>query len=206
MKKQFSKNIFSKPHGFTLIELLVVVAIIAILAAMLLPALSKARERARISVCMSNLKQIGIAMMCYLQDNNNYFPPNQPASGGWWTQKIGAYFKKSEVDVYLRCPSKQKTEIYGWSYGFNSLMELKNLAVVERRKPYPSKNAYIIDFQQRGFWDWHNPKYHNPDVDPSYSAYRHNDGINMLFLDGHIEWHSRTYVLGNLSNLFWIGY
>jgi prepilin-type N-terminal cleavage/methylation domain-containing protein/prepilin-type processing-associated H-X9-DG protein len=76
--------------GFTLIELLVVIAIIAILAAILFPVFAKARAQARKTVCLSNMKQIGLGLMMYVQDYDEKLPPFRQVPDGswWWTAKM----------------------------------------------------------------------------------------------------------------------
>jgi prepilin-type N-terminal cleavage/methylation domain-containing protein len=127
-----------RQSGFTLIELLVVIAIIAILAAILFPVFARARENARRASCMSNVKQMGLGVMMYVQDYDEKYPPSyiSPAPGPspdgqgssvwstslWvWQQLIYPYTKSSQI---YRCPSSSYTgsALFVGNYGANSLM------------------------------------------------------------------------------------
>lgn len=104
-----SSEKFRRRRGFTLIELLVAIAIIAVLAAMLLPSLAAAKKRAQQIACVSNLKQIGTAMHIYVDDNNDYFPmASDGGSVNIWTKEISAYLPiqgtNTENAVFV-CPS-----------------------------------------------------------------------------------------------------
>jgi prepilin-type N-terminal cleavage/methylation domain-containing protein/prepilin-type processing-associated H-X9-DG protein len=121
--------------GFTLIELLVVIAIIAILAAILFPVFAQAREKARAIACVSNEKQVGLAILQYVQDYDERFPSganngaNNPAAlpiavGNGWAGGLNPYIKSAGL---LKCPDDNTTPVTGGtetfypiSYGFNS--------------------------------------------------------------------------------------
>lgn len=119
-----------RKQAFTLIELLVVIAIIAILAAILFPVFARAREKARQTSCLSNLKQLSLGLRMYIQDYDERFPTyrwgegrnNNPNSCTWWG---GIYPYVKNTQIYA-CPSSPRQGTHTWSVWINANPNFNN--------------------------------------------------------------------------------
>ena len=207
------------PHrhqtAFTLIELLVVVAIIAILAAIAMPAYSGMMAGSKSSKCLSNMRQIGVAMIGYTAENNGMFPAD-PTGENSWAKYLGAYFPTRDgadignvKDGVFRCPAETNLPPSGFQNsvnhyiatyaifkGNNQQSGANRLVAVQN----PSQTLLMVDGRlnpaNNSGYNCNTACTHNAynsdcgQSDPTKTtgvAFRHkNSAMNVLYVDGHV--------------------
>jgi prepilin-type N-terminal cleavage/methylation domain-containing protein len=164
-------------QAFTLVELLVVLAVIGLLAALLLPGISSATERARSIACLSNLKQVGIALRLYLDESQERFPVMQnggrnlpPLPGTGVREVLGG--KLGNIRV-LKCPSDREKwyEETGSSYFWNFLLNGQPAAALKVMGLSVKENGTAVFSDQAGF----------------HAALGAGKGKNHLYADGAVK-------------------
>ena len=199
-----------RKEKFTLIELLVVVAIIGILASLLLPSMSKARESGKRAVCKSNLHQIGVAIHNYADANNDKIPDNYGNSGAHWrftvlenggslATKFGKLVEQGVMDFSeaLYCPSNKwdnSTVINPYNNGLD-LSYKYNAEVWENKSTFVNVN-YEWRKGDMSPLTLNTAEYNEPIVSDMFFSsngkfavdYFHVDGFNVLYIDGSVKW------------------
>lgn len=188
-------------HGFTLIELLVVIAIIAVLASMLLPALSRARESARSTQCLSQMRQLGLGVRLYVDDNADTFPRSQHSAFANeelpWERSIApqlgsgiATWTNLLKGIY-HCPSDIRTN--PWSYGFNVYFELGadddyigKPQTWRHAAQLPRSTSTVLFAENNSSADHIMPHFWISQEDAQdLASRRHKNRANYTFADGH---------------------
>ena len=191
--------------GMTAIEMLIVVAVLAVLAALLMPAINAARQRAAATRCQNNLRQLGLAIRQYMNDNNNDLPPHSdksnPTNWKFWSSYLRPYipvtYQGNVKRMSLYCPNIDPTittsNYTGYSFNGNFYKnDTKNQIFAPTRYAgqYPESKLPIMweDVQiHTKNWDGGFPSATGGDGSNYEFAFRHNGKGYLLMLDGHVE-------------------
>ncbi len=187
------------PSGFTLIELLVVIAILGILASILMPVFTRARGKGRQASCISNLKQIGLALHMYADDHDEMFPLDATSGPcSFWYERLDPYIKNRQVGTCLQLGETSRTLVgmdhpYLWTYAMSSCMcrpdmwgdtvlfdlaRLQTTCDVSRMLMVSEAIAEGAspEFFVTAWWPY-----------TQYHVFPHNDMAQVLFVDGHVK-------------------
>jgi prepilin-type N-terminal cleavage/methylation domain-containing protein/prepilin-type processing-associated H-X9-DG protein len=197
------------PRAFTLVELLTVIAIMALLAAILFPVFSRARENGRRASCAANLKQLGLAFGQYCQDADEKLPlstdgaAGQGRIGGWtyfenfsapttFKPELGSLFAYTKNTQIYMCPSDAEGRAHGQSYASNSCVfepTVGGSSIGKSLSHFDSTSNWML-LGEEGSGDPYTAS-----TDDGYILHginlfskRHFDGSMILYLDGHVKW------------------